>query len=55
MEAEERELIKNARTGEEEVVYVQHKPRNDLYVDECYIAMQAEQASLVREQAPSPK
>jgi hypothetical protein len=52
MEAEERVIERN-KLGAEVIQYVQHKPRNDLYVCECYIAMQAEQASLVREQAPN--
>ena len=54
MEAEERVSRRHPRTGEEITEFVQQKSRNDLYVCECYIAMQVEQAGLVREQPPLP-
>lgn len=49
MEAEER-VMRKLRTGEEVAEFIQHKSRNDLYVCECYIAMQIEQAGLIHPQ-----
>ena len=49
-EAEERQARRQPRTGEEIVEYIQLKKRNDQYVNECYIAMQADMAGLIGDQ-----
>jgi len=47
MEAEDREEKIIPSTGERTTVWVQHADRNDLFVDECYIALQMEQAGII--------
>lgn len=46
-EAEEKRIDKHPTTGEEIVRYIQLKSRNDLYVCEAYVAMQAEMAGIM--------
>jgi hypothetical protein len=48
-EAEERLARKHPRTGEEIVEWIQLRKRNDQFVNEAYIAMQADMAGLIGE------
>jgi len=50
-EAEEMRERRNPRTGEVDIVWVQMKKRNDLFVLECYIAMLMEMAGLIGAEA----
>lgn len=50
-DSEERTTKIHPETGESVVMYVQHKRRNDLYVCECYIAMQIDQGGGISEQS----
>jgi len=46
-EAEERMETKNPSDNTTKTIYYQHKDRNDQYVNECYIAMQVDQAGMI--------
>lgn len=50
--AETRVVRQHPRTGEDIVEWHQLKRRNDQFVNECYIAMQAEMAGLIAPQIP---
>lgn len=47
MEAEEEVVERHPRTGETVRRWVQRKERNDLYVCECYVALNADRAGLI--------
>jgi hypothetical protein len=47
LDSEERVEREVPETGEMRPVWVQKKKRNDLFVCECYIAMQIDQAGLI--------
>jgi hypothetical protein len=54
MEAEEEVEDRHPKTGEVRRIFVQRKERNDLYVCECYIALQIDRSMLLAHVAEPP-